>query len=173
VSSSCAGKQREHQHLAAEPGTAPHFESAYCVNRAAKMQRRCGQSESCDEQRDQGRLAMQVGAEEFEQPDGSESELRRRNHHAKGLRVRMPGLFIDDFAKSFWEVPSKKSGVGKQDCSDHCGQAQHQKRGFLGCFIRRGARRTTHDQYHSTCEPECIPRSRPGAASTRGGRATR
>jgi transaldolase len=51
------------------------------------------------------------------------------------------------------------------------GKHRDQEPGFLGCFIRRGIDRTTHHQHHSTRDPECIPRSRPGAANARSGRA--
>jgi len=51
------------------------------------------------------------------------SERQRHYHYAERLRLRMPGLFISAFAKSFWELPSRSSDVEEHDSSVHCGQA--------------------------------------------------
>jgi hypothetical protein len=49
------------------------------------------------------------------------SDLQRHCHYAERSQLRMPGWYIDAFAKSFWELPSRNTDVEERGSSVHYG----------------------------------------------------
>ncbi len=72
------------QHFAAEPRATPHLQRAHCMDGSAQMKGGGTQGQNCHAQCDQRSGAMNAGAQNFQQPDGSERagrELRKHGHY--------------------------------------------------------------------------------------------